>query len=77
MFSDEDILMSEYISISEGNIKKIKYVAEGILNIVFKYRSWNLAIKHPLSGLKKQIISTLVEIRAILIFTQWKTYVFI
>lgn len=41
-----------------------------MLKIVFKNLSWNLAIKYPLSGLKNQIISTLMEIRAILSFTE-------
>lgn len=45
MFPDEDsweypLFMPEYISISEGNMKKITYIAEGILKIVFKYLSW-------------------------------------
>lgn len=36
----------------EVNIKKIKYVAEEVLKILFNYLIWNTATKYPLTGLE-------------------------
>lgn len=57
MFPDEDIwghalFMLEYVSISGSEYKKIKYVAEEVLKILFKYLSCNTATRYPLTGLE-------------------------